>query len=70
MLTMLSAGCGTESPAPAEPPPPTEALCIGTRDARDQVATDVTRTTDDALAVSATNLVVLIDAGCAVTGPQ
>lgn len=71
MLTMLSAGCVSESQEPADPPPPpAEALCIGTRDARDQVASDIGRTTDDALAVSAANLVVLIDAGCAVTGPR
>lgn len=70
MLTMLVAGCGAEIPPPADPPPPPEALCIGTRDARNQVASDIGRTTDDALAVSAANLVVLIDAGCAVTGPQ
>ena len=70
MLTTLVAGCVSEIPAPADPPPPPEALCIGTRDARNQVASDIGRTTDDALAVSAANLVVLIDAGCAVTGPQ
>lgn len=66
---MLSAGCVRESPEPAKPPP-TEGLCIGTRDARDKVASDIGRTTDDALAVSAANLVVLIDAGCAESGPQ
>ena len=71
MLTMLVAGCGGEIPAPADPPPPPpEALCIGTRDARNQVASDIGRTTDDALAVSAANLVVLLDAGCAVNGLQ
>lgn len=70
---MLVAGCTPEIPTrrdPPPPPPPPEALCIGTRDARNQVASDIGRTTDDALAVSAANLVVLIDAGCAVSGPQ
>jgi hypothetical protein len=69
MLTMLVAGCVSDRPEPAKPPSENP-ICIGTRDARDKVASDVGRTADDALAVSAGNLVVLIDAGCAKGGSQ
>lgn len=66
VLMLCGAGCVPVTPAPVKPPPVSGlALCDETRDARAKVASDIGRTSDDALAVSAGTLVVLIDAGCA-----
>jgi hypothetical protein len=67
VVSMLCAsGCVTATPEPVKPLPVSGlAICDETRDARAKVASDIGRTSDDALAVSAGTLVVLIDAGCA-----
>jgi hypothetical protein len=59
MLMTLASGCATALPTGGD------ALCDATRAQRAAVARDVAATSDDALAVSAAGLVVLIDAGCA-----
>ena len=66
ILTTSVSGCVTDPQPPAEPPPVSgDELCIGTREARADVARDVAKTEDDDLAVSAGTLVILIDEGCA-----
>ena len=66
MLTLCASGCVAATPAPVKPLPVSGlAICDETRDARAKVASDIGRTSDEALAVSAGTLVVLIDAGCA-----
>lgn len=71
LLLPLVSGCGTETPTRVEKPstePP--AICTGSRAARAKVAADIVVSPDDRLALSATELVEVIDAGCAGTGPQ
>ncbi len=68
ILPLFVAGCLAATPTPTEPPPTTSAVqvvCDETRETRNKVASDVARTLDDALAVSAAQLVILIDAACA-----
>lgn len=62
---LCGTGCVTAIPEPVKLPVSGLAICDETRDARNTVASDIGRTTDDALALSAGALVVIIDAGCA-----
>jgi len=59
---MLVSGCATAIPPRLDEPNP---ICVGSQQARANVARDVWKTKDDALAVSGAALVEIIDAGCA-----
>ncbi len=67
ILPLFVAGCLAATPTPTEPPTTSavQVVCDETRETRNKVASDVARTLDDALAVSAAQLVILIDAACA-----